>query len=55
MIFRKKKWEVAYAVYGGNQNVLLLEQGWEPFAVSPQNDQFATVAVIIWFRRRVNG
>jgi hypothetical protein len=48
----KQQWEITYAVYGGNQTVVLLEQGWQPFAVSPSNETFAAVFVFVWYRRQ---
>lgn len=29
---RNVNWEVAIAAYGGNECLLLLERGWEPFS-----------------------
>jgi len=50
---KRAKWEIGYASHGSNQMVLMLQQGWEPFAVSPLPDPFSTAGVYVWFRRQV--
>ena len=52
-MFRKKKryvWEMRWADFGGNQIVLALAEGWEPFAVLAGTSPEAPTR--IWMRRR---
>jgi len=54
-LFRKKKiqWEMSQAAWGGNQVLLNLTQGWEPFAVTYQPPTAELGVSIVWFRRQI--
>lgn len=45
---KKKKWEVTWVAFGGNE-FFLLDPDWEPFAVVKVTD----IDTIIWYRRQV--
>jgi hypothetical protein len=47
-----RKWEVAYAAYGGNETIILEQGGWEPFAVTIEPTDSGPVR-LVWYRRRV--
>lgn len=49
----RKEWAIVSATFGGNQYLLDISRGWEPFAITETVDSLGLTVTTVWLKKRV--